>query len=102
MNNHSISPSDFSSGLFWDVDQETLDMDRHAKYVVGRVLDVGTLQDWRLLCRRYTLSGILAVARQLRSLDEKSLAFLSVVGQVPREKFRCCTTKPSTKTPWIY
>ncbi len=91
-----VKTSDFSKNLFWDIDPRTLDMERHAKYIVGRVLELGTLQDWRLLCRRFTLPGIIEIAQKLRSLDPKALAFLSVVGNIPREFFRCCTSKQLT------
>ncbi len=99
---HALTPADFSAGLFWDVDPASLDIGQHLKYVVGRVLDAGTLDDWRLLCRQLTLNGIIDIARQLRSLDPRTLAFLSVVGHAPRETFRCCTSKSSTTTHWIY
>jgi hypothetical protein len=32
----------FSTNLFWDADLTELDMERHAGYIVGRVLDYGT------------------------------------------------------------
>jgi len=95
-----VQPSDFSENLFWDIDPRTLDMERHAKYIVGRVLERGTLMDWRLLCRRFTLSGVIEIAQTLRSIDPKALAFLSVVGHIPREFFRCCTSKQLTPKHW--
>jgi hypothetical protein len=95
-----IRASDFSQNLFWDVDPATLDMERHRKYIIARVLECGTLEDWRMLCRRFTLAGIIETAQTLRSMDPKALSFLSVVGRVPREFFRCCTSKPSTSTHW--
>ncbi len=97
-----LTPADFSEGLFWDVEPNTLDIERHLKYVVARVLKAGTLEDWQLLSRHFTLVRIVDVARQLRSLDPKSVAFLSAVGHVPRESFRCCTSTPSTTTHWTY
>lgn len=95
-----MSPADFSVNLFWDVNPQTLDFERHRKYVVGRVLERGTLDDWHVLCRALTLPGIVAVARTLRYLDSRAVAFLCAVGHVPRDSFRCCTSKPSTPLPW--
>ena len=95
-----VQPTDFSKNLFWDVDPVTLNMERHAKYIIARVLDVGTLADWRLLCRRFTLPGIVEISKTLRVLDAKALAFLSVVGDAPKEEFRCYTLKPSMPTRW--
>jgi hypothetical protein len=97
----SLSAADFSSGLFWDIDPASLDMQQHISYIVGRVLEAGTLADWNLLCRHLSLQGVIQIARKLRSLDRKSLAFLSVVGRIPQEQFRCCTQKQSTQTHWV-
>lgn len=94
-------PADFSVGLFWDIDSAMLDIDRHRKYVVARVLEAGTFDDWQLLCRLYTLDGVIDCARHLRTLDPKALAFLTAVGHVPKESFRCCTTQPSPGMHWI-
>ncbi len=91
----------FSKNLFWDVDPASLDAGKHKKYIVARVLESGTIADWRLLCRRFTLPGIVRIAQTLRCMDPKALAFLCVVGHVSRESFRCCTSKPSTATHWI-
>ena len=101
MQHNRLSADNFSQGLFWDIDPASLDMDKHAKYVVSRVLTAGTLADWNLLCRHLTLQGVIQIAQTLRSLDRKSLAFLSAIGQIPQESFRCCAQKPSTQTHWI-
>jgi len=101
MQEHKISADDFSRGLFWDIDPATLDVGRHINYIVGRVLEAGTIEDWNLLCRHLSLQGVVQIAQQLRSMDPRSLAFLSVVGRIPQEQFRCCTQKQSTQTHWI-
>jgi hypothetical protein len=102
MKDKPLAPDNFSTNLFWDIDPETFNVEQHIKYVISRVLESGTLEDWRLLCHRFTLSAIIETAQTLRSIDPKALAFLSVVGHVPRETFRCCTSRPSTATHWIY
>ena len=96
----TVSPADFSRKLFWDVDPSTLDFERHRKYVVARVLEYGTLDDWQLLVRRFTLESIIGVAQTLRTLDPKALSFLATVGHVPRSSFRCYTLSRSVPTPW--
>ena len=95
-----ITPGDFSRALFWDIDPSTLDIERHRKYVVARVLEYGTLEDWRLLLRCFTLESIIAIAQTFRTLDPKALSFLSVMGRVPRESFRCYAMRQSNPTPW--
>ncbi len=94
--------SDFSENLFWDVDPATLDVDRHLAYIVARVVQHGTLKDWQALCRLKPLSVIVEVARTIRTLDPKSLAFLSVIADLPRERFRCYTPKHLMPKHWSY
>ena len=92
---------DFSENLFWDTDHETLDYEKHKKFIVQRVLEYGSLSDWRLICSFYGINVIIDAAQSLRSLDEKALSFLSAVGNVPVESFRCYTLKQSNPKHWI-
>lgn len=36
----------FSSNLFWDIDPNNIDMEKHASFIVHRVLEYGTIEDW--------------------------------------------------------
>ncbi len=92
----------FSPRLFWDVDPSTLDVSRHKRWMVQRVLEYGTIEDWRALCELYTLSGVVGAAQQARTLDPKVHAFLCVMADVSKESFRCCTTKSYTRKHWAY
>jgi hypothetical protein len=96
----TITPADFSRKLFWDIDPSALDLELHRKYVVARVLEYGTLEDWRLLVRHFALESVIGVAQTLRTLDPKALSFLATVGNVPRSSFRCFTLSQSMSTPW--
>lgn len=92
----------FTPSLFWDVDPATLDSAKHRRWVVQRVLEYGTLQDWRALCELYTLQGVVHAAQQARTLEPKALAFLCVISDTPKDSFRCCTTKHYTRRHWAY
>lgn len=91
----SLSPH-----LFWDVDREQVDPEKHRGYIVQRVTERGSLDDWRRLRSHYGLEAIVKEAQGLRSLEPTALAFLSTVGHVPKESFRCCSSKPSNLPPW--
>jgi hypothetical protein len=93
---------EFSVNLFWDVDLADLDLDKQAAFVISRVLDRGTWDDWLRILDYYGLSGIKAVALNIRSLAPKSLAFLSIVTDTPKEFFRCYTLTQSKTTHWHY
>lgn len=93
----SLTPS-----LFWDVDRETIDDERHRRFVIGRVLERGRIQDWRNTKNRYGLDVVVKEAQQMRSLEPRALAFIACVGQVAKETFRCFTLQHSHQRHWIY
>ena len=88
----------FSEYLFWDVDRESIDFDSHAPYVVKRVLEYGKWSDWKLLVSIYGIPRITAIAKNLRSLDTKSLSFIAAISSSPIESFRCFTMRQSVQT----
>lgn len=93
----SLTPS-----LFWDVDRETIDDERHRRFIIGRVLERGGLQDWRRTRERYGLPAIVDEARQMRSLDPKALSFVACIGGAAKETFRCFTLQRSHQAHWSY
>lgn len=94
--------SSLSDYLFWDVQKESVDSEKNAPYIVCRVLEYGQLSDWDVLVKKYGLDEIVRIAKGLRSLDPKSLSFISTISNTPRESFRCFTTKQSSPEHWIY
>ncbi len=92
----------FSENLFWDVDSATLEYERHSKFIIQRVVEYGTLNDWRLICGYYGLPFIITVAQGFRSLERKALSFMVAVGNVPIESFRCYTLRQSNQKHWSY
>ncbi|MGM9740876.1 MAG: DUF6922 domain-containing protein [Candidatus Cryptobacteroides sp.] len=92
----------FSDYLFWDVDRDSIDLEANAPYVVQRVLEFGRWNDWKLLVARYGLERVAHIAQTLRSLDPKALSFISTVSSLPKESFRCFTTRPSAPAHWNF
>ncbi len=80
----------FKSPLFWDVDINSIDIDTHARFIIARVVSRGNMDDWHTLLRLYGEKLIQQEAVNIRSLDPKSLNFLSVYFNVRKENFRCC------------
>jgi hypothetical protein len=46
-------PFALKAEYFWDVDAQTLDLRRHERLIISRLLNYGTLDDWRWLIRAY-------------------------------------------------
>jgi hypothetical protein len=62
-----VVPS-LSDHLFWDVDRATIDPDRHASWLVKRVLEQGRWRDWQALVSHYGKPRLEEIAADLRSL----------------------------------
>jgi hypothetical protein len=94
--------SDFSPHLFWDVNPDSLDMEKHKKYIIGRTLDYGLIDDWRLIRTHYGIETIAQVATEIKDLSPKSRALVSNLSGVPKEKFRCYITRQSNPLHWNF
>ena len=78
-----------SAPCFWDTDRRTFDMDQYPAFIVSRVFEIGTLNDWRLLVSYYGLDRIVDVCKQLRNLDPVSLSFITTVSDTNPADYRC-------------
>lgn len=58
----------FRQSLFWDVDPKTIDPQKHARYIIERVLEFGNDKEVRWLWRNYPRSLIRNVAEKSRVL----------------------------------
>ena len=92
----------FRKKLFWDVDYEDIDFAEHARFVIGRVVMRGNLDEWNALKEFYGLERIKSEVVKIRYLDKRTLSYLSVVLDIKKEKFRCYNTEPSIKALWDY
>lgn len=96
----NITVEDFSSYLFWDVDTNTFDLEKHKVFLIGRVLELGQIGDWKHLKSYYGLEIIRDVALHLRSLDPVTLSFVSTIFNIDKSEFRCYKQKQSVQNYW--
>lgn len=94
--------TDFSPHLFWDFDRSGLSETALSAQWVQRVLEYGVLDDWKILLGIYGMDTIISVAQGIRSLDPVSLAFLSSLSGIPKENFRCYSTKQLIPRHWNF
>jgi hypothetical protein len=92
----------FSAHLFWDVDLSAINPEQHAKYIISSVLKYGLFEDWIIIKKYYGLNKIIKAAVNIRDLDKKTATFLSLIADVPKEKFLCYSTKQSTPKHWNF
>ena len=93
----SLSPH-----LFWDVDIRQITWDEHKTFIVQRILEYGLLSDWINLQHHVGIQEIGVIATQIRSLDKKSLAFISTLSNIPLSRFACYNTQQSTPQHWNF
>ena len=61
-------PIEFRQTLFWDVDPKTIDPDKHAKYIIERILEFGNDQEVRWMWSYYTSELIRDVVENRRGI----------------------------------
>lgn len=76
-----------------------IDWHNRSRFVIGRVAQYGTADDWRKLKAFYGLEVIKQEMLKERDLDERTLSFLSCVLEVPKERFRCYIERRSHPKP---
>lgn len=94
--------SSLSGSLFWDIDKNLLDLDTCPGQIIQRVLEYGTLNDWKQILRYYGLDKIVNESRSLRSLDPKALSFICCISGIPKENFRCYHSQQLNRAHWSY
>jgi len=88
--------------LFWDTDPELIDWEQQANAIIARVLERGTLQDFRAIRKFYGDQKIKEAATTARSLSKKTLSFISAIFSVPLTQFRCYKNTQFPELQWMY
>lgn len=92
----------FRPGLFWDVDASKLDVEKHARQIINRVVERGTLEEWKATRQFYGDERMRSEVTSMRYLSPRDVAFCCVALDLKKEDFRCCTARPFPLAPWIY
>ena len=88
--------------LFWDIDLNTLDYNYHAQFIINRVIERGSIENWKTIKNYYGLEMVKEEILNMRSLHPKTLAFFSTYFKIKKTNFRCYTTKQLSQKHWIY
>ena len=95
-------PKNLQSHLFWDTDINNLNPEKHTRFIIERVVTRGRLEDWFLIKNHYGIDRIKQEVVRIRSMDKKSLTFLSNILEIPKNQFRCSTMPQSIQKLWDY
>jgi hypothetical protein len=98
----TLTIQDLSAHLFWDVNPDSLDMEKDFRFVLTRVLGYGVMKDWMQLFEHFGIERIASEAKRIRSLDDKSLHFIAHMSGSNLEEFKCYTYKQSIAKHWDF
>jgi hypothetical protein len=87
--------------LFWDVNPENLEWEKNHQLIIERVLERGTLDQWKTIVSVYGLEKIVDTVKKMRSLDPVSLHFIAAISGSPLTEFRCYNTRYLAGGHWI-
>ena len=65
--------------LFWDTDTKKLDIQKHAKYIIERIMDFGNEDEARWMRRYYPKSLLAEVVRKSRVLGSSSRTLWTIL-----------------------
>jgi hypothetical protein len=77
-----------SDHLYWDVDRATVDVDRHRRFMIPRIMDRGALADVTAAWAYYGEACVRDTLLSARSLSKKTIAFFANQFNLPRDRFR--------------
>ena len=84
------------------IHKEDIDIDRHSKYIIKRVLEYGVWNDWMVLRIYYGFPRIVEEVKKMRDLEPRALAYIASISNTPKEEFRCYTYQHSIPQHWNF
>lgn len=81
-----------SKHLFWDVDPLALDLEKHSKFIIERILRFGLPEDVLAMQKQYSDAAIRTVVTHSRHIDRKTASFWAIHLNIPREEIACFST----------
>jgi hypothetical protein len=86
---HKVENIQEHKHLFWDTNIDNIDLEKHSRFIIERVVMRGNISDWKWMRQIYSKEIISRKIVEIRYLDQKTLSFLSVIYKIPKEQFRC-------------
>ena len=81
--------------LFWDVEQGRLDARSSKMLIMERVLNRGSLEEFKQLIRFYSEEEFSETVVKIGNLDERTLNFISDNLNIQKQEFLCYRKKQS-------
>ncbi|MBL7906539.1 MAG: hypothetical protein JNL22_16055 [Bacteroidales bacterium] len=88
-------------GLFWDVDVDQLDEQKHRNYIVQQVLSYGNMEEFRLIIDFYGINQVKESIKQAGYFDPKTVSFITGFFNIRKEEMQCYTKRRLNQPHWI-
>ncbi len=88
--------------LFWDVDVQTIDLQKHKASVIERIVTRGRWEEFKEMLQFYGKPTVKDVVLNARWLDKRTLAFCTAVFKTPETEFRCYKLAQLNPEHWDY
>ena len=62
-----------NENLFWDIDNKSLDIRKHKRFIIFRILERGNWPDFKELIKYYSYETVKKETLLIRHLDKKTL-----------------------------
>jgi hypothetical protein len=91
-----------SKQAFWDVDMDKIDYERNARYVMEKVIDRGSFDDFISLRNYYGDNKIKKEIVNASWIGEKEIYFCCAIFGLEPDDFKCYTKKQLDPKRWVY
>ncbi len=87
---------------FWDVEPEKIDLQKHEKFIIERMLEWGGFASLKWLYKTFGLKKIIAAFKNSRALSKRTVNFYCYLFNLKREELRCFQKPFAQKLSWFY
>ena len=88
--------------LFWDVDVQTIDLQKHKASVIERIVTRGRWEEFKDMLQFYGKPTVKDVVLNARWLDKRTLAFCTAFFKTPETELRCYKLAQLNPEHWDY
>ena len=91
-----------SKTAFWDVDFSRLDYERQSRFILEKVFNYGTWDDFQEVMRYYGFERVRREIVQTAYLKKKTLSFCCLLFDLKPEDFKCYIERRLSHPHWNY
>lgn len=88
--------------LFWDVNVEEVDLQKHRSSVIERITTRGRWNEFKAILEFYGKDTVKNTLLNARYLDKRTLSFCSLIFDTPITEFRCYKLAQLNPEHWNY